>query len=103
MYKVIFFAPTEHKEIVKEAMFAAGAGAQGHYTHCSFEVEGLGQFRPGPDSDPFIGNKEEVTLVPETKVEMLVAPEKITDVLRAMKEAHPYEEVAYEVYQLADF
>ena len=102
MYKVIVFVPREHKEEVKNAMFAAGGGALGKYTHCAFETEGKGQFKPGPGSNPFLGEKDEVTIVQEVRVEMLVVCEKITSVLRAMKKSHPYEEVAYDVFRQAE-
>lgn len=101
MYKVIFFVPTAEKEPVKKAMFACGGGALGDYSECCFEVEGQGQFRPNQDANPHIGQKNELTIVQETKVEMVVSPEKITEVLRAMKKAHPYEEVAYDVFKQA--
>jgi len=102
MFKVIVFVPTEAKELVKEAMFASGGGALGHYSQCSFESRGEGQFRPGENSQPFFGDRGELKTVEEYKVEMLVASEKITDVLRAMIKAHPYEEVAYDVFKQAE-
>lgn len=99
MYKVIVFIPKENKEEVKEAMFRAGAGHIGNYDKCSFETEGVGQFRPLKGSNPTLGSQDKVEKVVEVKVEVAVRDEKIHDVLRAMKEAHPYEEVAFDVFK----
>lgn len=101
MYKVIVFIPKDHKENVKEAMFEAGAGKIGNYSHCSFETLGHGQFKPGAESDPFLGEKGKIEIVEEFRVEMVVSDEKISRVIKAMKESHPYEEVAYDVFKHA--
>lgn len=102
MYKVFVFIPTESKEKVKEAMFKAGGGHIGNYDSCCFETEGTGQFRPLEGSDPAIGGHGHVEYVKEVRVEMVVEDEKISAVLSAMKEAHPYEEVAYDVFKHAE-
>lgn len=102
MYKVIVFIPKENKEEVKEAMFAAGAGRIGNYDSCCFESEGMGQFRPNANANPHIGSLDQLEFVKEYKVEMVVEDHLIKDVLIAMKEAHPYEEPAYDVFKHAD-
>lgn len=99
MYKVIVFIPKESKEVVKEAMFSAGAGHIGNYDSCCFETEGIGQFRPLDGSNPTLGHRGKIEIVEEVKVEVAVRDEKIHDVLKAMKQAHPYEEVAYDVFK----
>ncbi|MCF8060772.1 MAG: NGG1p interacting factor NIF3 [Bacteriovoracaceae bacterium] len=99
MYKVIVFVNIEDKEIVKEAMFAAGAGRIGNYDLCCFETEGLGQFRPLAGSNPTIGRENNIEKVREVRIETVVSDEKITNVLRAMLSAHPYEEPAYDVFK----
>jgi hypothetical protein len=99
MYKVIVFVNSEDKEIVKDAMFKAGAGRIGYYEHCCFETEGVGQFRPLEGANPTIGKKNILEKVAEVRVEMVVSDEYITDVLRAMSLAHPYEEPAYDVFK----
>lgn len=99
MYKVIVFVNTEDKEKVKEAMFKAGAGRIGDYEYCCFETEGLGQFRPLPNAYPTIGAVGQIEHVKEVRIEIVVSDEKITDVLRAMKAAHSYEEPAYDVFK----
>ena len=103
MYKLIVFIPNEAKESVKEAMFKAGGGTIGNYDSCCFELEGTGQFRPLEGSNPTIGKKNQVENVQEVRVELVVKDAIIKDVVAAMKAAHPYESVAYDVIRLEDF
>lgn len=102
MYKIVFFVPLAHSEQVKNAMFAAGGGRVGNYENCSFETEGLGQFRPLKGSNPYLGQHGEVERVRELRVEMVVLDSLVGDVLRALKKAHPYEVPAYDVIRLED-
>jgi len=102
MYKAVVFIPLTHSEIVKNAMFAAGGGRLGHYENCSFETEGMGQFKPLVGSKPFLGKQDVVEKVKELRVEMLVADHLIKEVILAMKKAHPYEVPAYDVIKLED-
>ncbi|EKG39814.1 hypothetical protein Pav037_1231 [Pseudomonas syringae pv. avellanae str. ISPaVe037] len=88
---------------VKNAVFAAGAGRIGAYDHCSWQVLGQGQFRPLDGSQPFIGQSGVVESVEEWKVELVVADELIQHVVVALKQSHPYETPAYEVWRLAEF
>ncbi|OYQ20503.1 NGG1p interacting factor NIF3 [Pseudomonas mandelii] len=103
MYKLSFFVPASHVELVKSAVFAAGGGRIGAYDHCAWQVLGLGQFRALDGSQPFIGQVGQVEVVEEWKVELVVADELIVAVVAALKLSHPYETPAYEVWQLADF
>ncbi|MBX8485342.1 YqfO family protein [Pseudomonas cichorii] len=103
MYKLAFFVPASHVEQVKNAVFAAGAGRIGAYDHCSWQVLGLGQFRPLDGSQPFIGQGGVVETVEEWKVEMVVADESIHQAVMALKQSHPYETPAYEVWRLEVF
>lgn len=98
-YKVVVFVPLDHLEAVKQAMFAAGAGAQGAYEACAWTVSGEGQFLPKEGAEPFLGKVGCVERVDEARLEVLVDSERLPDVLAAMKKAHPYEEVAYDVFQ----
>jgi hypothetical protein len=102
MYKLCVYIPAAQLETVKEAMFAAGAGKIGHYDNCCWQVLGEGQFRPLAGSQPFIGEQGLVETVGEYKVELVCEDRFIQVVLMAMKQAHPYEEPAYDVWQLAD-
>ncbi|KAF9407099.1 hypothetical protein BGZ76_006183, partial [Entomortierella beljakovae] len=97
LYKIIFFVPEEHKEVVKMRLFSAGAGKYGNYDQCSFETSGYGQFRPLEGSNPFIGKENKLEKVPEYKVEMVCQEDCIEEAVRELIDAHPYEEPAYEV------
>jgi hypothetical protein len=103
VYKLGFFVPASHVEVVKSAVFAAGGGRIGAYDHCAWQVFGLGQFRPLDGSQPFIGEAGQVEQVEEWKVELVVSDELIRAVVEALKESHPYETPAYEVWRLEDF
>ncbi|MBA1197721.1 hypothetical protein M2396_002903 [Pseudomonas sp. BIGb0278] len=103
MYKLAFFVPASHVEVVKAAVFAAGGGRIGGYEHCAWQTLGQGQFRPMAGSQPFLGQAGEVEQVEEWKVELVVADELIQQVVTALKHSHPYETPAYEVWPLADF
>lgn len=102
MYKLAFFVPPSHVEQVKNALFAAGAGRIGAYDRCSWQVLGNGQFRPLDGSQPFIGQAGEVEQVQEWKVELVVADELLSQAVAALKDSHPYEVPAYEVWKLED-
>ena len=102
MYKLCFFVPDAHVEAVKQAVFVSGAGRIGNYEACCWQVLGQGQFRPLPGSQPFIGETGVVQQVAEWKVEMVVADELIHAAVKALKQAHPYETPAFEVWRLSD-
>jgi len=102
MYKLMVFIPMAQKEDVKMAMFEAGGGRIGNYDCCSFEVEGIGQFRPLKGSSPFIGKTDQIEQVREVRVEMVCEDEVLEAVIAAMKASHPYETVAYDVIRLAN-
>lgn len=100
MYKLAFFVPTEYRESVKSAVFAAGAGRIGNYDCCSWDVLGTGQFRALPGSNPFVGRQDVVELVEEFRVEMVCADHLIAAAVAALRSAHPYEEPAFDVWKL---
>ncbi len=103
MYKFVFYVPLSHKETVKDAVFATGAGKIGNYDRCCWETAGCGQFRPLPGATPYIGSQNEVEQVEEYRVELVCNNSVIEAAVRAMKQAHPYEEPAYDAWQLADY
>ena len=103
MYKLAFFVPDSHVEVVKAAVFAAGGGRIGDYDHCAWQTLGQGQFRPLDGSQPFLGQTGQVEVVEEWKVELVVADDLITQVVAALRQSHPYETPAYEVWRLAEF
>ena len=100
MYKFSFFVPKEYKEEVKEALFSIGVGKYENYDKCSWEVEGVGQFRALENANPFLGKVGKVEYANEYKVEMICKDSLIHKAVKKLKEVHPYEEVAYEVIKL---
>ena len=103
MYKLAFFVPASHVEVVKAAVFAAGGGRIGDYDHCAWQTLGQGQFRPLDGSQPVLGQAGQVEVVEEWKVELVVADELIAQAVAALKQSHPYETPAYDVWRLAEF
>lgn len=103
MYKLTFYVPATHLEEVKQAVFAVGAGKIGNYDSCCWQTEGQGQFRALEGSKPFIGQQGKVETVREYKVELVCADELIAEAVATLKQAHPYEEPAYDVWKLAEF
>lgn len=97
-FKLVVFVPEDAREKVKAAMFAAGAGAQGAYSACAWETLGMGQFQPEDGAQPFLGTCGQLEKVREVRLEVLVDAHNLDGVVNAMKEAHPYEEVAYDVF-----
>jgi dinuclear metal center YbgI/SA1388 family protein len=98
--KLFTFVPLEFSEKVRNAIFAAGAGEISDYSECSFNTEGQGTFKPGKGTNPFSGNIGERKLENEVKIEVILPAWKERSVLAAMKAAHPYEEVAYDIIAL---
>jgi len=98
--KLIVFVPDSHLAQVRDAASAAGAGVIGAYTHCSFSAPGTGTFLPGDAAQPYCGEVGKVNEEPERRFETLVPKPRLGAVLRAVFQAHPYEEVAYDVIPL---
>ncbi len=99
-YKIITFVPQEQVLQVRDAMFSAGAGVIGAYSHCSFSHPGMGTFKGSVGTDPFIGIPGRLERVAELRLEMACRPRKLAAALAALKAAHPYEEPAIDVLQL---
>lgn len=102
LFRVEVYVPETDLERVKTAMFDAGAGRVGDYDCCAWQSAGQGQFRPLQGSNPHLGEHGKVETVAEYKVEMVCQQALLDEVLRAMKQAHPYEEVAHAVIALAN-
>ncbi len=101
MYKLIVFVPEAAKESLKSALFQAGAGSLGAYSHCAWECLGTGQFLPGDAANPQIGTKGSIASVPEWRVEMLVPDDGLEAVKHALYRAHPSEEPAFDLGRVA--
>ncbi|WP_027338677.1 Nif3-like dinuclear metal center hexameric protein [Halonatronum saccharophilum] len=100
MKKVVVFVPKDNLEGVREVMGRAGAGWIGKYSDCFFAQEGIGSFKALEGSEPYIGSKGELSEVEEVRLETIVPNSKLNKVVSKMIKAHPYEEVAYDVYPL---
>ena len=98
--KIVVFVPEDHHMKVLNAMCEAGAGWIGNYSHCTFNLRGTGTFLPGEGTNPYIGQQGKLEQVEEVRLETIVPESAQTRVVQAMLKAHPYEEVAYDIYPL---
>jgi len=98
--KLIVFVPPEALDAVRDALFAAGAGRIGDYERCSWYTEGTGTFLGGAGTDPAIGEPGREERVIELRLETVFPAERHEDVIAALRRAHPYEEPAFDVYEL---
>lgn len=99
-FKVVVFTPEEAVDDVRDAMAEAGAGIIGHYTYCSFQAPGTGTYIASPSAQPYFGDVGNLEEIAEYRLEMVVEESRLQPVIEAMIRKHPYEEVAYDVYQL---
>lgn len=98
--KLAVFTPLEQTQQVRDALAKAGAGELGDYEHVSYSIKGTGRFRPAEGADPFIGEIGKMEIVDEEKIEVVFPKSLKSRVLKAMFKAHPYEEVAYDLYTM---
>jgi len=100
--KLFTFVPVDHAEKVRTALFEAGGGHIGNYSECSFNTEGTGTFRAGEGANPFVGQLNERHQEPEVRLELVFPAHLQSAMIRALRHAHPYEEVAFDVVVLAN-
>lgn len=100
LFRLEFYVPESHLEQVKMALFQAGAGRVGDYDCCAWQTRGQGQFRPGANSSPYIGQAGEMETVEEYKVEMVCAEPQLAEAIKALLAYHPYEEPAYSITRM---
>lgn len=100
--KIIVYVPESHAAAVRKAMGDAGAGKIGNYSHCSFTSTGTGRYLPKNGANPFIGEVGKYATVSEERIEMSCDKPVLKEVIAAMKKAHPYDEVAFDIYGLED-
>lgn len=98
--KIVTFCPLNHSDVVRKAMFDAGAGHIGQYSDCSFNLEGTGTFKATDGSDPFVGEIGKQHHEQEIRMELIYPAHLEKNILVALHQAHPYEEVAYDLYSL---
>ncbi|MDZ4666642.1 MAG: Nif3-like dinuclear metal center hexameric protein [bacterium] len=100
LQKLVTFVPESHFELVQNALFEAGAGQIGNYSECAFSLLGEGSFKANLEANPFIGKVGERHLEKERRLELILPNHLSAAVVFALKKAHPYEEAAYDLYQL---
>jgi hypothetical protein len=98
--KLVVFVPTEALDDVRDALFTAGAGRIGAYERCSWYTEGVGTFRGGAGAEPAVGRRGVEERLPELRLETVFPAERQDEVVAALRAAHPYEEPAFDVYEL---
>jgi hypothetical protein len=99
-YKIVVYVPKDHADKLREAMGNAGAGKIGNYSHCTFTIQGTGRFIPEEGANPTIGSIGKLEEVSEDRIETVCDEEKLQKVMQAIREAHPYEEPATDVYPI---
>ena len=100
--KLFTFIPMDKAETVRQAIFDAGAGQISNYSECSFNVEGIGTFKAGEGTDPYVGEKGKQHQEKEIKAEIIFPSHLQNQVITTLKKAHPYEEVAYDIIELSN-
>ena len=99
-YKLVVFVPDDAAAVVRDAMTAAGAGKIGNYTHVTFTSTGVGRFKPEQGANPAIGAVGKLEAVAEQRIETVCMADCLKQVVRAIRDAHPYEEPAIDVYPI---
>ena len=99
-YKIVVYVPESHGDRLRDAMGIAGAGKIGNYSHCTFTLKGVGRFKPEDGANPTVGEVGKLETVAEERIETVCSGERLKDVLAAIREVHPYEEPATDVYPI---
>ncbi|HHV45432.1 MAG TPA: Nif3-like dinuclear metal center hexameric protein [Tissierellia bacterium] len=100
LFKLVVFVPKSHADIIRNVLGEEGAGFIGNYSHCTFNIEGIGTFMPHEGTSPFIGEANKLEKVEEIRIETIVKKKDLNRIVKRMISAHPYEEVAYDIYPL---
>lgn len=100
VFKLATYVPVSHAELVRSALFEAGAGRIGNYSETSFNIEGNGTFKPLKGAKPFIGSTNRREAVREIKIETILREREVKKVLEALRKSHPYEEPAFDLFEI---
>lgn len=100
--KIVTFIPTDNADDIRRVLGEAGAGQLGEYSFCSYSVTGTGRFLPSEDANPHIGELGQLEEVQEERIEVICNREHAKEIVKALKKAHPYEEVAVDIYALIE-
>ena len=100
--KIIVTIPIENVEEVRNAICEAGAGIMGNYTYCSMSTKCIGTFKPNDNANPYIGENNKLEFVEEEKLEVVCGVDNVKKVISKLREVHPYEEPAIDIFPLLD-
>ena len=100
LYKLAVYVPNTHVQIIRDVLGTNNAGFIGNYSHCTFNTVGIGTFKPEEGTNPYTGTIGKIEETHEVKIETVVPKSILNKVIKEMIKAHPYEEVAYDVYEL---
>ncbi len=100
--KIIVTIPLENVKAVREAICNAGAGIIGNYTYCTTSTKSIGTFKPNDNASPYIGEKNNLEFVEEEKLEVVCNIDNVKKVITKLREIHPYEEPAIDIFPLID-
>ncbi|MBI2279986.1 MAG: Nif3-like dinuclear metal center hexameric protein [Bacteroidetes bacterium] len=98
--KLVVFCPVSHVDKVRNVLFENGAGSIGNYSECSFNSNGTGTFKANKEATPFVGEINKLQVESEVKIEVVVESFLINQIVENMLHVHPYEEVAYDIYEM---
>ena len=98
--QLVVYCPKKDCESLRLALFQAGAGSIGDYDYCSFNLQGKGTFRPLKNANPHVGDIGKIHTEDEERIEVVYSLNKEKEILSAMQESHPYEQIAYQLYTL---
>jgi hypothetical protein len=99
-FKLVVYVPLTYADEVRNALGNAGAGVIGNYAHCSFSTRGVGRYKPLAGATPFQGQVGIFESVEEERIEVTIPEDHVKQVINALKTVHPYEEIAYDVFEL---
>lgn len=99
---LVTYAPKANADEIRQALNEAGAGSIGNYNYCSFNIDGTGTFRATESANPFLGEIGEIHFENEIRISVLVPKHLEADIMKALRKAHPYEEIAYEIFELTN-
>ncbi len=100
LVKLVVFVPEENADDVRQALGEAGAGKIGEYTFCSYSLKGVGRFKPNDNANPHIGTAGQMEAVDEERIEVACDKNQAAEIIRVIKEVHPYEEVVIDIYPM---
>lgn len=100
LVKLVVFVPEEDADNIRNALGEAGAGKIGEYSFCSYSIKGVGRFKPSDKANPHIGTAGKMEEVNEERIEVACEREQAAEIIKVIKEVHPYEEVVIDIYPM---